>query len=111
MSHKLLILGAGGNSIGIVDAVEAAADAQYTIAGFLDDLPENRGKVVAGYPVLGRIQDAPHFPDCLLVNGISSVASFRQREAIVSRTRAMPERFATLIHPRAVVSPRARIGR
>jgi sugar O-acyltransferase (sialic acid O-acetyltransferase NeuD family) len=114
MSGKLLILGAGGNSLGVVDAIEAAAaqgEAAWTIVGFLDDLPENRNRRVLGYPVLGTVDDAPKFADCLLVNGISSVASFRKREAITARSGAAPERFATVIHPAAVVSARAKIGR
>jgi sugar O-acyltransferase (sialic acid O-acetyltransferase NeuD family) len=112
MSEKLLILGAGGNSIGIIDAIEAAGpQASFQIAGFLDDLPENRGREVLGYPVLGRIEDAGRFTDCRLVNGISSVESFRKREAIVARTGAGPERFATVVHPSAVISARAQVGR
>jgi sugar O-acyltransferase (sialic acid O-acetyltransferase NeuD family) len=112
MSSKLLILGAGGNSIGIVDAIEAAGpQAGYAIAGFLDDLPENHGRSVLGYPVLGKVEDAARFGDCLLVNGISSVDSFRKRECIIARTGAPAKRFATVIHPAAVVSTRARVGR
>ena len=113
MSTELLILGAGGNSLGIVDAIEAAnlaGDPVRRIVGFLDDLPENRGTECMGYPVLGTIADAPKFPNCLLVNGISSVASFRKRAEIVARTGAGPEKFANVIHPAAVVSPRAQLG-
>jgi sugar O-acyltransferase (sialic acid O-acetyltransferase NeuD family) len=114
MNRQLLILGAGGNSLGVVDAIEAGAsqgEAAWTIAGFLDDLPENRDRRVLGYPIQGTIEDARKFPDCLLVNGISSVASFRKREAIAARCGANPERFATVIHPAAVVSARAKVGR
>ena len=111
MSRGLLILGAGGNSLGIVDAIEAVASGgSHKVAGFLDDLPENRGRRVLGYPVLGTIEDAHKYPDYLLVNGISSVASFRKREAIVARCKSARERFATVIHPSAVVSPRATLG-
>lgn len=114
MSVELIILGAGGNSISIVDAVEAqalAGDVSFRIAGFLDDIPENQGKRVLGYPVLGPIEHAAKYPNCLLVNGISSVGSFRKRKEIVARTAAMPERFASIVHPSAVVSARATVGR
>lgn len=109
---ELLVLGVGGNSLGIIDAVEArqGGDA-WRIAGFLDDLPENRGRTVYGYPVLGVIEDAPKFARHLLVNGISSLASFRARESIVARTGAPAERFATVVHPSAVISARATVGR
>lgn len=115
MSIDLLILGAGGNSLGIVDAIEAGhqcgGTSAYRIAGFLDDLPENRGRRVLGYPVLGTVEDAAKFPDCMLINGISSVTSFRRRESIVARAGGVPGRFATAIHPSAVVSSRATVGR
>lgn len=112
MRKKLLILGAGGNSVGIVDAIEAAAPhSGFTIAGFLDDLTENRGRTILGYPVLARVDEAGRFGDCMLVNGISSVDSFRKREGIIARAGVSPERFATVIHPGAVVSVRAQVGR
>ena len=42
MTTDLLILGAGGNSLAIIDAIEAdrqaGGKAAYRIAGFLDDL-------------------------------------------------------------------------
>src|SRR5258706_9455944 len=106
MTADLLILGASGNSLSIVDAVEAcnhgAAAPPFRIRGFLDDLAENRGKTVAGYPVLGTIERAAEHSGCLFINGISSVESFRKRPEIVSRTGAAAARFATVIHPRAV---------
>ncbi|MBC7802809.1 MAG: NeuD/PglB/VioB family sugar acetyltransferase [Candidatus Parcubacteria bacterium] len=112
---ELLILGAGGNSLGIVDAVEAQRRLQpgldLRIAGFLDDLARNRGRSVLGYPVLGTIDDAGKYPGCHFVNGISSVASFRARQAIVSRSAVPLQRFATIIHPAAVVSAHAQVGR
>lgn len=115
MTAQLLILGAGGNSFSIVDAVESlngrATEPAFRILGFLDDLPGNRNSLVAGYPVLGPIELAAEYPDCLFVNGISSVDSFRKRKEIVARTGAAPSRFATIIHPSAVVSPRAAVGK
>jgi sugar O-acyltransferase (sialic acid O-acetyltransferase NeuD family) len=114
MTTPLLILGAGGNSFSIMDAVEEtnrlAGKPVWTIAGFLDDLLWQEGKSVGGYAILGPITRAPEFPDCRLINGISSVESFRKRSDVVARTRAESGRFATVVHPRAVVSPRAAVG-
>jgi sugar O-acyltransferase (sialic acid O-acetyltransferase NeuD family) len=113
-SQDLVILGAGGNSLSIIDAVESrnlhAAQPQFRIRGILDDLPENRGGNLAGYPVLGTIDQADRQKDCLFINGISSVSSFRQRREIVRRASLSGAGFATVIHPGASVSPRASIG-
>jgi len=113
---RLIVLGAGGNSLGILDAVEAsnALDPQrprYRLVGILDDIAENLGKRVLGHEVLGPIDTARRYGDCQFVNGISSLASFRAIPKIVGRTGMPPERFETVIHPRATVAASARVGR
>jgi sugar O-acyltransferase (sialic acid O-acetyltransferase NeuD family) len=112
----VIVLGAGGNSLGILDAIQAcnAQDAgrpRYEIAGVLDDIPENRGKLVLGARVLGPIADAPRHAGCLFINGISSLGSFREIPNIVRRAGVAPERFVSIVHPRATVAAGARVGR
>jgi sugar O-acyltransferase (sialic acid O-acetyltransferase NeuD family) len=109
----LIVLGAGGNSPSILDAVAAinAIEPRYRIEGILDDIPENRGRRVFGHEVLGPIADAPKYAGCRFVNGISSVASFRRIAEIVARTGQPAERFESIIHPRATVASSARVGR
>lgn len=113
---RVIVLGAGGNSLGILDAIEAcnALDAtrpRYEIAGILDDIPENLGKRVLGHEVLGTIAQAPRHDGCLFINGISSLGSFRQMPNIVRRAGVPAERFVSVVHPRATVATGARIGR
>jgi len=109
----LIILGAGGNSLGIIDAVQAlnALEPRYRIEGILDDIPANLGRELLGCRVIGTIADAPRHAHCQFVNGISSVGSFREIPAIVARTGQPAERFATIVHPRATVAASARLGR
>ena len=111
----ILILGAGGNSLAIADAIvaiNAASPAQpvYELVGFLDDLPENRGRRVLGFPVVGTLDDARRWPQCFFINGIASVESFRKKAGVVARTGMPPERFATIVHPRAVIARDAQVG-
>jgi hypothetical protein len=78
---RLIVLGAGGNSLGILDAVQAcnALDPErprYRLVGILDDIPANLGKRMLGQEVLGPIDTARRYGDCQFVNGISSLASF-----------------------------------
>lgn len=107
-----MILGAGGNSLGILDAIEAinAIRPTYEVAGILDDIAENQGRVILGARVIGRIEDARKHEDCRFVNGISSVASFRKIPEVVRRTGLARERFETIVHPRATVASSARVG-
>jgi sugar O-acyltransferase (sialic acid O-acetyltransferase NeuD family) len=109
---RIVILGAGGNSLGILDAIEAinATRPTYEVAGILDDIPENQGRVVLGARVIGRIDEARGHEGCVFVNGISSVASFRRIPEVIRRTGLARDRFETIVHPRATVASSARIG-
>ncbi len=111
--QPLVVLGAGGNSLGILDAVEAlnAIRPTYRIEGLLDDIPENQGRVLLGAKVIGRIEDAPKLKGCRFVNGISSIASFRKIPEVIRRSAIVLERFETIVHPRATVASSARVGR
>lgn len=111
----LVILGAGGNSLSILDAVDeinrrSLRGAVYDLRGFLDDIPENQGKRVLGYPVLGKIDQARDFADCQFINGIASVASYAKKPAINARAAIPADKFETIIHPTATVSPNCRVG-
>lgn len=108
----IVVLGAGGNSLGILDAIEAlnAIRPTWRIEGILDDVPANRGRVVLGAKVIGTIEDAPRLKGCRFVNGISSIASFRKIPEVIRRAGVPRDSFATIVHPRATVAPSARVG-
>lgn len=112
MTMPLVVLGAGGNSLGILDAVEAlnAIRPIWRIEGILDDVPENQGRVVLGARVIGKIEEAPRLKGCRFVNGISSMASFRKIPEVIRRSAVPREAFATIVHPRATVASSARVG-
>ncbi len=104
----VIILGAAGTALDVLDCLEA--EPAYRCLGFLDDDPAKQGTSVAGLPVLGTLADACRWPRARLADALGSPTSFRRRPDIVARTEVPPERFLTLIHPRAVVSSRAAIG-
>ena len=112
MKQPLVILGVSGNAYDILDIVEAinADAARWEVVGFLDDA---RAAETAhlGVPILGPLRQAPRWVGCAFVNAIGSDGSFRRRPEIVAATGLGPEHFATLVHPAASVSPRARLGR
>lgn len=111
----LVILGAGGNSLSILDAVDeinrrSLRGPVYDLRGFLDDVPENQGKKVLGYPVLGRIDQARDFAECQFINGIASVASYAKKPEVNARSGIPNEKFESIIHPTATVSPNSKVG-
>jgi sugar O-acyltransferase (sialic acid O-acetyltransferase NeuD family) len=112
MTKRLIILGTTGNANDVLDIVEALNRAEpcWSVAGFLDD-GRRRGSQFLGLEVLGELSDAARFEGYHFLNTIGSDASFRRRPDILASTGLPPERFATLVHPLASVSARARLGR
>jgi sugar O-acyltransferase (sialic acid O-acetyltransferase NeuD family) len=111
MRRSLVILGTTGNAHDILDVVESvnARQPAWDVAGFLDDACET-GSSHLGLPILGPLANAFRFEGCLFINAIGSDRSYRQRPELVARLGLPHERFATLVHPLACVSSRARLG-
>ena len=114
MTKELIILGTGGNCIDILDAAyeinNSTPHTTYKCLGFLDDNKQNWGKDIHGVPVLGPLNMAHKYKDCLFVFGIGSQSNFWRRQEILGQTGLPPDRFETIIHPTATVSKMSRIG-
>ena len=110
MKRPLIILGASGNALDVLDVVDAlnAIEPSWEVIGLLDD--GRVGTSLAGIPVVGELRSAKKFDSCWFLNAIGSDRSFRRRTEVVAATGLTPERFATLIHPRATVSTRCKLG-
>lgn len=111
MTRPLIIIGTSGNAGDLLDIVEAinADRPTWDVVGFLDDsrAPSSRH---LEREVLGPVARAVEFSDSYFVNAIGSDRSFRRRAEIVERSAVPTDRFATLVHPGASVSRRARLG-
>jgi sugar O-acyltransferase (sialic acid O-acetyltransferase NeuD family) len=112
---KLIILGTGGNSVDILDAVHErnahATIPPYECIGFLDDNPQQWGKEIWGVQVLGPLASASQYSDAYFVNGIGSEGNFWKKAAIVAKTQVPLDRFETIVHPTASVSRMATLGK
>ncbi|MEL7512672.1 MAG: acetyltransferase, partial [Cyanobacteria bacterium J06554_3] len=113
-ASPLVVLGALGNCLDIVDAAlamnEAAKEPVFEVLGYLDDEPSRQGTQVRGFPVLGPLAMAKEMPDAHFVNGIGSSRSHRQKRAMIESLGLTLERFATVVHPSAVIASSALIG-
>lgn len=110
---SLLIIGAGGHGRSVAEAAELSG--AFTVVGFLDDaLPI--GETVLMSSVFGAI-DTLNSLDCLhnyqatCAQVIVAVGNNAVREKLTQYLVDAGFSMATVIHPRAVVSPTAMIGR
>jgi sugar O-acyltransferase (sialic acid O-acetyltransferase NeuD family) len=112
MIEDLIIIGAGGSAGDIVWMVEELnhVSPRWRLRGFLDDDPAKQDASVCGLPVLGPVAAAMDMPSARFVVGIAHYRRPLVRAEVVARLNLPRERFATLIHPSASISPRARVG-
>jgi len=103
---RLLIIGAGGHGRSVAEA--AALSGEYEVVGFLDDGATE--STISDIPVLGRVAN---LSDHLSKADAVHVAIGRNslRGELCKKALLMGAFLATVIHPRAVISPRAVIGR
>lgn len=104
-AQPLLIFPYNGNGIEALDCIGSA----YRFIGFVDDTPQKRGIDPNGYPVMDRGAFA-QFSDARVLAIPGSPSSYRFRKEIIQGLGIAKERFASVIHPAARVSPLASIG-
>jgi sugar O-acyltransferase (sialic acid O-acetyltransferase NeuD family) len=104
--QPLLIFPCNGNGI---EALDCLGDA-YRCIGFVDDTPGKQGTERHGIPVLPRTALGQH-RDAAVLAVPGSPASFRTRGRLIAGLELAAERWATVIHPAARVSPLATVGR
>jgi sugar O-acyltransferase (sialic acid O-acetyltransferase NeuD family) len=110
--RPLLIVGAGGFGRETAEAVRAvnAERPTWDLLGFLDDDPALQGQELDGLPVLGPLAGLERYPGALLVVSVGNPGNYVARKRIVTRLGLLPSRYATIVHPAAVVPPSAQLG-
>jgi sugar O-acyltransferase (sialic acid O-acetyltransferase NeuD family) len=112
MRTPLLLIGGGGfarETLELVRAMNAAAP-RWRVLGLLDDDPGMHGRQVHHVPVIGPSEAVHDHPEALVVAAVASPANPLGRLALVTRLGLAAERYATLVHPTAVVPASASIG-
>jgi sugar O-acyltransferase (sialic acid O-acetyltransferase NeuD family) len=107
----LLLVGAGGLARETVELVRAINREQPTwdLLGLLDDDPARHGSEVLGLPVLGPCAAVGDYPQAQVSACVASPADPLRRLRLVERLRLPLRRYATLVHPRAVIPASAQI--
>jgi sugar O-acyltransferase (sialic acid O-acetyltransferase NeuD family) len=104
--RDLLIFPCNGNGLEALDCLGSA----WHCLGFVDDTAEKQRTGAHGHAVMGRAALTDHASASVLaVPG--GPQSYRQRARLIDGLDIRADRFATVIHPKACVSPLASIGR
>ncbi|HEY2997216.1 MAG TPA: acetyltransferase [Acidimicrobiales bacterium] len=118
MAEPLVVVGAGGfgrETVEVVRAVNAAhaerhGGPRWDLVGFLDDDPARWGTALAGISVVGPVASVADRPSARVVVCTGNPANYTSKRAIVARLGLDPGRYATLVHPAAIVPPSCEVG-
>ena len=104
---ELILVGGGGHCKSVIEVAESAG---YNILGILD-MPEEVGKTVLGYKVVGTDDDIPQFvgkAEFVITVGFIKNPSIRIR--IFDKIKSAGGRLATIVASTARVSKYAEVG-
>lgn len=110
--RRLVVLGGPGDGLSVAEAVHwaEAAGQPVTLAGFLNDaIP--RGEIILRAPVLGTLDDWRELDeDIHFLPAIQKVKDMPRRVRRLEGLAIPDRRWATLVHPLAMVSSDVEIG-
>ncbi len=107
MTKNLILVGGGGHCKSVIEAAESAG---YNILGVLDT-PENVGKQVLAYSVIGTDDDIPQYVDkAEFVITVGFIKNPALRIKLYNKVKAAGGRLATIIASTAHVSKYAELG-
>jgi len=103
---KLLVIGAGGHGQSVAEAAELSN--QFEVVGFADDAL-TVGSLVLGHSILGSTADVSvYLPLCDQV--VVAIGNNALRARLSDQLVRSGLLLATVVHPNAIVSPRACLG-
>ncbi len=110
--RRLVLVGAGGFGRETAELVRALnrVDPTFDLLGFLDDDPALAGEVRTGVPVVGPLEWIHDHPDVAVTVCIGSPTAPAARRGVAARLGLDPSRFATLVHPLAVLGSTVDVG-
>ena len=107
MNKDLILLGGGGHCKSVIDVAESAG---YNILGVLD-MPEDVGKDVLAYKVIGTDDNIPQYVDkAEFVITVGFIKNPAVRIKLYNKVKAAGGRLATIIASTAYVSKYAEVG-
>lgn len=106
MKEEVIVLGFGGNAVDFFDTIST----RYTIIGFVDDDVKKQHLSYKDIKVYSRTFLKDH-PNSKIISLIGSEKTIQIRNKIIEDFDIQLDRFGSAIHPKAIVSPEAIIGK
>jgi sugar O-acyltransferase (sialic acid O-acetyltransferase NeuD family) len=109
----ILLIGAGGFARETLELLRAinTLERAWNVIGLLDDDDRLHGEEIHGAPVLGSSQAVDDHPEAMVIASVASPQDPLRRLRLVERLGLPAERYATLVHPTAVVPESASLSR
>lgn len=105
-AQPLILVGSGGHARVLLSSLLLQGE---RVLGFVD--PDKTRRELLGVPYLGCDDAISRDPgEVLLVNGIGAVASIENRLRVYESFRRRGYRFASVIHPDAIIAPEAKLA-
>lgn len=104
--RPILVFGAGGHGKVVADAARAAG---FTLLGFVDDAPARAGSTIWGLPILtwAQVRAEERWRPAAFAVGIGDNGA---RQTVQERLEDAGREVAVVVHPRATLSPTARLA-
>lgn len=108
--EKIVIIGASGHAKVIIDTIELMGE--YEIGGLIDSY-KLKGEKILNYEVIGTEEDLPRLLQKGISKGIIAIGDNWTRFKMYSKIQQIaPDfQFISVIHPSAIVSRYAKIGK
>lgn len=107
--NKLLVLGAGGHCLSVIDSI-----AKGTYSKILAlDLPENVGKNILGIEIVGYDDEAKKYYDKGFTEAfitLGTIGNTSRRRALYRKLKEIGFKFPNIIDPSAIVSENVILG-
>lgn len=105
--NQLILVGGGGHCKSVIDVAESAG---YVVTGILD-VPENKGKKVLNYEIIGTDDDIVRYVDkALFIVTVGHIKDPSLRISLHHKILAAGGKLATVVSPFAHVSVYAQLG-
>ena len=113
-SKSLIIIGAGGSTIEIIDLlndINKISKRKIKIKGILDDDKKVQKKKINNIRVIGLAKDFYKFKNNYFFLSILSYKNRFKREKIIKNLSKLKSKFISIVHPSSIIGNKSKLGK